>query len=267
MLNAILRGKRWGICQSLLDGENEGNFEGIEDTLTATVFERLLYLPDTEIAEILFSLWSDPCVPIGGIVSSEFWPRWDAIKQDGQRQREPDCSLEWPKRVLVIESKRYDYRNMQEPMQLAKEALAAHVRYPDKKIWLLAVGGLRDDQPLTIGTLRTQVVQFIEDLGYGPGDWLNFSAALWRSLFLRIHQQLHGGSPERDRLLRDIRAGLWLHGIATEPPGWLNDLVRLRDRLGHITDASIGHFDWHRDGLGDIGAFGHIHTAPAFFWP
>jgi hypothetical protein len=44
VLNAILSGKKRG---SGLEGDAlEGTFVGAEDTLTATVFERLSYLPD-----------------------------------------------------------------------------------------------------------------------------------------------------------------------------------------------------------------------------
>lgn len=116
MLNAIRDGKKRGTG---IEGENlAAGFDGAEDTLTATVFERLFYLPDQVIAEVLLGLfgWSGQTAAIEDCL---FWPRWE--RPDSAGFKEPDVVVVWrdPSLILVIEAKRYDFVEQQSPVQLS----------------------------------------------------------------------------------------------------------------------------------------------------
>jgi hypothetical protein len=139
------------------------------DTLTSTVSERLLYLPDEMLGDILCgqSIWGDltPQRPML-IKEVEFWPWWECpvgccaiglnmlslFGQPGVRPEladnrsvvQPDLVIMFDDRVLVIEAKRRDFCRMQDPKQLACEYNTACDRHPGMPVWLLAVGGLRN---------------------------------------------------------------------------------------------------------------------------
>src|SRR3954447_22880320 len=128
MLNAILHGKKLGTG---LEGIRlSENFSGAEDTLTSTVFERLLYLPDEILIAIVFdpSIWTSSTKLPRGVNNCEFWPWWEPEKikpiaeldttspsgmSDGsltmtadQKFIQPDLVIDFDDRILIIEAKR-----------------------------------------------------------------------------------------------------------------------------------------------------------------
>src|ERR1700732_5022612 len=126
MLNAILNGKKYGTGLEGIQISEE--FVGAEDTLTSTVFERLLYLPDESIITILFSpnVWVNPLDKVPQEINDhEFWPWWKPttiIATDGldtaedgacgsgvtiqdQKFIQPDLVIKFDDRVLIIETK------------------------------------------------------------------------------------------------------------------------------------------------------------------
>lgn len=117
MLNAVIAGKKRGTG---LEGQRLklGQAEGAEDVITATVFERLSYLPGELFSATLAELIGEPFGPLEEI---SFWPSW--YLGDGRRV-EPDVLLRDGQHSLLVEAKRHDHANQQNVGQLAAELLA-----------------------------------------------------------------------------------------------------------------------------------------------
>jgi hypothetical protein len=236
MLNAILQGKKRGTGTEGIRLSED--FNGMEDTLTATVFERLLYLPDEKVAAILFAneIWAaSATIPPTSVENVSFWPWHTAI---GEKAVEPDLVVEFANRVLVVEAKRNDFRRQQDPWQLAREYARAHTVFPGRQVWMLAVGGLQDGRAKTKSALRREM---ISELGRAAPKLheqdIHFAAVAWHELFVIIHDATASGDGYR-RLISDIRRGLILHGIAIEPPGWMEELTQFQWRAGISTPPS-----------------------------
>ena len=225
MLQAVLHGKRRGMGTKPEFIDMAAAFSGTEDTLTATFFERLLYLPDQIVAECLLE-------PFGWIGEAEiaeamFWPRLE----DSDRSIEPDLVIQWqrPPLVLVVEAKRWDYANQQNSWQLAREFAAAHRHSGGRPVWLLAVGGIPDTRQDTVNSLRDGIVKQLAEntVGRYDGESPQLVAVAWWQMYLRVREILcssanrHAGGL---RLLEDLRNGLLLHGITVTSPIWLKDL-------------------------------------------
>jgi len=222
MLNAFRYGKKRGTGA---EGENLAKtFGGAEDTLTATFFERLLYLPDAVVAKVLLEPFGD----IDGdprIKAFQFWPRWE--RPDLEGFKEPDLVIEWdsPEIVLVIEAKRWDFAGQQNPNQLADEWLAARGRRPSCPIWLLAVGGIPDTRTQTTRELELKAIANINDTASSVRGF-RFSAMMWFELFLGLENALGKDTkPHAKRIVDDIREGMAMHGVGVVKPLWLGDLV------------------------------------------
>ena len=163
MLHALIRGKLdSGLCK--------------EDTLTATVFERIFYLPHAAIAKILFGrrLWPDSASPPDLRVRNVwFWPRWDPSQENvGETEQEgeppasskertaiPDLVIEFDDRILVVEAKRWDLFAQQNEWQLAGYWQRARALHPNRPAWLLAVGGLPDHSRASSNALKQRVIR------------------------------------------------------------------------------------------------------------
>ncbi|NMM35993.1 MAG: hypothetical protein HHJ09_00565 [Glaciimonas sp.] len=221
MLNAILFGKKRGSGFAGIDLREE--FEGAEDILTASVFERLFYLDDQLAMDILLSkqIWtaSIPDKPKPLVIRDILF--WDRLSLDGG-QIEPDCMVIFDDLILVIEAKRWDYRGQQLASQLADEYRAAIHKYPDKKIALLAVGGMIDDRSTTRETLEMTVRANIKKST--SDDKLVFSSTSWANLFA-VATTYIPDTPAGKRLLKDIGLSFNLHGIRTDTPTWLIELT------------------------------------------
>jgi hypothetical protein len=247
MLNAILHGKKRG---TRLQGIHlHDNIDVIEDTLTSTVFERLLYLPDAVVISILFhpGIWMNPTTdPPNEICGHEFWPWWEPPKLQvpaeasggdelkvpdrslaatgDQRSIEPDLKVEFNDRVLIVESKRRDSR-MQKPGQLADQYSRALTRFPNTPVWLLAVGGLSDERWDTKCKLQKDVLAELckTSRNIRAGEF-HFAALAWRELFC-MTERAASKMPAHRRLMADLRDGVSAHGIRVEPFFALADLA------------------------------------------
>src|SRR5437773_201419 len=103
MLNAVLKRKTQGILRADYTGE----FAGYEDSLTATVFERLFYLSQPGIEAILNRLLKDSgldgrAADLGALQAYEFWPTWHAMEGG---HREPDVYAQFERADLIVEAK------------------------------------------------------------------------------------------------------------------------------------------------------------------
>ncbi|WP_207460403.1 hypothetical protein [Azospirillum sp. SYSU D00513] len=264
MLNACLRGK-------LRRSGNEGDdVRLLEDTTTATVFERLAYLPDATLIRVLFdpALWSGAGMPPTPRVVQEviFWPCWPLPQaEDPRKTVEPDVAIEFDTGVLVIEAKRFDRGTGQKADQIGREWLATRRRYPGKPVWMLAVSGLRDGRAETVDDLRRGALAFIrETTGQDHEEDFRLGYASWLDLFGLVDRALPD-QPEHRRLLRDLREGLAMHGVRVTRPVWLIDMLAgswAGLRLG--AGAEMAFPRWPRP-FPVLDTHGGITTAPSVF--
>lgn len=219
MLAAVLNGKRRGTG---LAGKQLvlGELDGAEDVLTASVFERVAYLPDAvfeSFLDVLLALDE----PVGALESLTFWPSWSLA---GQRI-EPDVVLQWTTRVLLVEAKRYDDGLQQYAAQLARELQAGWEEgvLGDSPV-LLTIGGMLDYSEASASDLRDQIDAA---LGRGFADY-ELVCRSWHQVFqalqLAIANADHDGMAGLQRLADDIADVYEWHGLRTHAHRWLADL-------------------------------------------
>ena len=216
MLNAIFSRKKRGTGlqnqQTTLELA-----EGAEDVLTASVFERLAYLPDELLTKVLSELLGEPFGPLQAI---KYWPSW--YLQDGTRV-EPDVLLQDAQRCVLIEAKRHDHVRQQSARQLANELLAGwHGEYLGDTCILLALGGLEDASEDGRQRLLGEV---LDRLPAGSATRFSLVCRSWQQLYQALESQVDPESPAGlQRLLDDIAKCYAWHDLRTHPMRWLADL-------------------------------------------
>lgn len=217
MLNAVLGGKRRGTG---FEGQRLtlGEAEGAEDVITATVFERMAYLPDELFSAIFSDLLGEP---FGALAEPpEFWPSW--CLENGTRV-EPDLLLSDGQHNLLIEAKRHDHARQQYATQLAAELLAGWRtgRLEDDCI-LLTLGGMSDMSSAAQQQLREEIVRA---LPVGTDSRFRLVCRSWQQLYQTAEHHIDAHqTPGVQRLLDDLaRAYAW-HGLRTHRMAWLKDL-------------------------------------------
>jgi hypothetical protein len=216
MLNAVFSGKKRGTGLQSQQTALE-LAEGAEDVLTASVFERLAYLPDELLTAVLSELLGEPFGPLQAI---EYWPSWRL--PDGTRV-EPDVLLQDAQRCVLIEAKRHDHVRQQSPRQLANELLAGwHGEYLGDSCILLKLGGLEDASENGRQRLLGEV---LDRLPAGSATRFSLVCRSWQQLYQALESQLDPESPAGlQRLLDDIAKCYAWHGLRTHPMRWLADL-------------------------------------------
>lgn len=265
MLKAHLHGK---LRRS---AEDDDAVRPLEDTTTAILFERLAYLPDDILINILFapSLWGGQAIgPLPRTVEDvAFWPRWSWQETDNNcRWLEPDLAITFDTGLLVIEAKRFDRASSsQDPGQIAREWWAASLR--QTPVWILAVSGLPNGKA-GLPALRQDALGHIRRLSRGADHAADFHLGYgsWRTLYDITHAALSvGDRAEHRRLLADLREGLSNHGVAISHPVWLADFLGQPWASLHLTAGAPPAFPlWHREFL-PLDTQGGIRTDAAFF--
>lgn len=216
MLNAVFSGKKRGTGLQNQQAALE-LAEGAEDVLTASVFERLAYLPDELLTAVLSELLSEPFGPLQAI---EYWPSW--CLQDGTRV-EPDVLLQDAQRCVLIEAKRHDHVRQQSARQLANELLAGwHGEYLGDGCILLTLGGLENVNESGRQWLLGEV---LDRLPAGSATRFSLVCRSWQQLYQALERLIDPSSPAGlQRLLDDIAKCYAWHGLRTHPMRWLADL-------------------------------------------
>ena len=149
MLNAFLRNKAGTTQNDIRAGTSWGAALKLsEDLLTATVFERLSYLPGADLWSILHRAFPDlPSYRVAELKEIIFWPRWEDVER-GDGQVEPDVIMHFdlgdPQRqvTLVIEAKT---GRVQCADQLKRQWTSAQENEDISHPILVLVGGLDRD--------------------------------------------------------------------------------------------------------------------------
>lgn len=233
MLNAVLAGKKRGTG---LQGQQMAFelAEGAEDVLTASVFERLSYLPDDLLSVVLSDLLGEPLGPLQRI---DYWPSW--YLPDGSRV-EPDVLLQGSGYTVLVEAKRLDNMRQQLATQLATELLAGwHQEVLSDPCILLTLGGLNDYSEAGRQRLLAELLPYLPD---GSAARFKLICASWQQLYQALEVHLPPDSPPGClRLLDDIAKCYAWHGLRTHPMRWLANLqpLTLRTRPGAFASWSM----------------------------
>ncbi|HBN8610184.1 F-box domain-containing protein [Pseudomonas aeruginosa] len=216
MLNAVFSGKKRGTGLQNQQATLE-LAEGAEDVLTASVFERLAYLPDEILTAVLSELLGEAFGPMQAI---EYWPSWRL--QDGTRV-EPDVLLHDAQRCVLIEAKRHDHVRQQSARQLANELLAGwHGEYLGENSILLTLGGLENVSEAGRQMLLSELLGRLPE---GSATRFSLVCRSWQQLYQALESQIDPDSPASlQRLLDDIAKCYAWHGLRTHPMRWLADL-------------------------------------------
>lgn len=216
MLNAVISGKKRGTG---LEGARLiiGQAEGAEDVITASIFERLAYLPDDLFSATLTTLLG---VAFGAIEEIDYWPSW--YLPDGRRI-EPDVVISDGQQSLLVEAKRHDYSRQQCAGQLAVELRAGWTEGKlAEKCILLTLGGLTDLSHSTHERLYQNIIKALPSCN---DNRFTLVCCSWQRLFCILEDELKKRSePGLQRMLSDIAACYSWHGLRTHRMAWLNAL-------------------------------------------
>lgn len=220
MLSAILHGKKTGTGFAgvrLKIGETQG----AEDVLTASVFERIAYLPDEIFIQFIKNLICQDD-NIKELAEIEFWTTWTL--NHGSRV-EPDVVLKMNNgQTIIVEAKRYDFWQQQYRGQLANQIIAAYDNDIINPI-VLTVGGLNDYTVKTRQILQDGINNAIVEKTDLKLEYQLYSVS-WQQIYLALEQaiQIHNGQ-YLQRMLSDIRQAYDWHGIRYQPYRWLEELT------------------------------------------
>ena len=219
MLSAVLHGKKLGTGFAgtrLKIGETQG----AEDVLTASVFERIAYLPDDVFIRFIQNLFNfNNQITANPLSEITFWASWQ--NQSGCKV-EPDVILKFGGRTVIVEAKRYDNFQQQYAYQLANEISTAYLEGITNPI-LLTVGGMSDYKRQNIDNLKKQIDSALQSsLAY------SFYAISWQQLYSALDFAITVSQSilPLERLLSDIREAYAWHGIRHQPRQWLESLNR-----------------------------------------
>lgn len=216
MLQAVLKGKRYG---SGIDSNGHLTAyptTGAEDVLSAVFFSRLAYLPENNVSDFFSFLLPEEDV-FDGMNEVEFWPTWNV---NGGRV-EPDVIVLSGESLIIIEAKRYDNVNMQTAEQLARELVASKTSgFAFTKIILLTVGGMVNYSMSAANQLAEQInekLQSYSDRDSVITDDFSLTCLSWKFLYHALKASLtdeDGSVPlHHSRLLNDIYQTFIWHGI------------------------------------------------------
>lgn len=128
-------------------------FKDNEDSLTAAIFERLMYLPSELMQHILQNAAYQQIdgLDLHQLESFEFWPSWSAKDTSNTNRIEPDLIIRTSKQDILIEAKRnnrFQQRRLQWHDQI--QAYLNEYEGDDKPIIYIALGGLHTTEPSEI---------------------------------------------------------------------------------------------------------------------
>lgn len=236
MLSAVLHGKKLGTGFAGLRLQI-GETQGAEDVLTASVFERIGYLPDDVFIRFMQYLFKDE-FEISALRNITFWAGWQG------RSVEPDVILECTDRTIIIEAKRYDNFQQQYAEQLAKEIKTAFDEGILNPI-LLTVGGMNDYSQKSFNSLKNEIDGILsKQIFNGTYDFFTVSwQDLYKALQLAIDETQSKGL---ERLLYDIKEAYSWHGIRYQPYQWLENLMSETIRFESIPKFATQTTAWKK---------------------
>ena len=216
MLNAIVNGKAGRTKNDIKSGTSwRSAFHGREDLLTASVFERLSYLPGPLLYNLLGNIFGFNSDADNQMVLKEFefWPRW-SMEEEGQSFVEPDAffvfsDVRTDKRIhIILEAKPHDslaqYSKQWHEQCEAYSKCDNFLKKTPEKTFFMAIGGL-GYQKESFLSLENNIKKTF--------DHINFVGASWAKLTNQINREYEKNLDTHIQLLlRDILSALSLAG-------------------------------------------------------
>lgn len=214
-----------------------------EDTLTSSVLDYLLLLPDSMIWEILRKSNSENLeLPlfVGKLLNVDFWPNWDTKdvpEVSNTSYIEPDVFIEFEYADIIIEAKRYD-DNQQSIEQWTDQIKIYNENIgndsDEKPLIYLAIGGVWSDKKSII---------IVDSKPY------DIYKLRWRQLmevvtaYTRSIEQSIGIIPNSGsylRILQTIIDALALHGYYTSNHVWFDTIDTTQNNITNsLTEISL----------------------------
>lgn len=236
MINALARGKF-----KLITGLKE-------DTLTSSVLDYLLLLPDSMIWDILRNSNpknSDLPIHVGRYLNSDFWPNWDTKDMEevnNIRYIEPDVFIEFEGADVIIEAKRHDSNQQSssqwsDQIKVYNENISDHIH--GKPLIYFALGGLWDDD--------------VKKLQLGNDEYFIYKIR-WRQLMEKIIDykesieqtlEIVPNSGSYVRILQTILDALALHGYYISKHIWFDTIDISQNRTINLTHSLNNIKQWN----------------------
>lgn len=197
----------------------KGKLAICEDSLTATVFDTLKYLPTELFWHILkHSQYHDklPKYP-GEIESLTYWDNWDSTGTTNSRYVQPDVFIRFEEFDLIVEAKRYD-EYQQSALQIENEIIAYKNEFESlsKKVYLLQVGGMQHKND-EVNVKKDNIEVIISKT-----DWTKILDSCI-TISNRIKSSNLSVNQSYLRILDDTINGFGLHGYFKK--NWLKDII------------------------------------------
>ena len=141
---------------------DRNQFKLNEDSLTSSVFERLMYLPKEMFQHILEKALYEtiPGLDLTGLESVEYWPNWSANRTRNITHVQPDVFIRTQAADIIIESKRRD-RKLKKIDQWENQVIAYNTEYGEeqKELIYIALGGLLSTktEPVALPNYSTKI--------------------------------------------------------------------------------------------------------------
>jgi hypothetical protein len=189
-------------------------FKGNEDSLTSSIFERLMYLPQELVHYILEKALYDtiPNFDFHQFESIEFWPRWNSENTTNSKSVEPDIFIRTTEHDLIIEAKRYDSKQ-QYNGQWKNEIQAYYNEYDEdsKPLIFIALGGIHSTQTKTeeVSGHEIKIVKC---------TWIRILNTI-SDLYFQLENSVYSTNSNKaqSRILEDMILCFALFGFSTAP--------------------------------------------------
>jgi len=202
-----------------------------EDSLTASVFDCLKYLPTPMFWEIMQSSLYQKKLPTisGQLLDIIFWDKWNASGTTNSKYVEPDVLLRFTEFDVIIEAKRYDKK--QQYAQQMKNQIKAYFNefaIEQKEIYYIKLGGLhatnnQGNHKLSIKGERKEIV-------ICKTDWTR----LLNTIVTFNKNLIKGNLPNSEsyiRILNDCISGFALHQYYKKE--WLSEMNQ-QSNINHL---------------------------------
>ena len=187
---------------------NRALYKDNEDSLTAAIFERLMYLPNEMFQFILEQALFDPIpnLDLRKLESIEFWPHWNPAGTGNSLFVEPDIFIRTTCADIIIEAKRYDKRQQLKSQWKNQIAAYKNVYEEDaRELIFIALGGL-----------HTSEQEKVSDLTIYKCSWSGILKAAKEIKYkMEVSFDLSSQSAANFRIINDLILCFALYGFST----------------------------------------------------
>ncbi|KAA6434850.1 hypothetical protein FOE74_09820 [Rufibacter glacialis] len=215
--------------------KNKGRLAICEDSLTASIFDLLKYLPAELFWNILKkSLYQDKLPDHSGeILELLFWERWSPKHTNNIRFVEPDIFIRYRAFDIIIEAKRYD-EFQQNDNQLITQIASYYNEFGEegKNVYYIQLGGLHHKDNVEDKKYKDKLIIICKT------DWSRILNQVSKERRAIDHIEITSITPYK-RILDDIIRGFELHQYFKKT--WLENLNN-RNRIHFKITESLFNY-------------------------